>query len=140
LKKRRRAIAAHCRIRYDGHSRSMLLFNFHLGLAGFERKIQLRRILASEVLKHTHRGTAVILGGDYNDVWGTLGKRLLEPEGFFSASGQCRTFPAYMPMRPLDRVYVRGAIKLHHRFASRLAVARKASDHLPMIVDLEITE
>ena len=82
LKKRRRALIAHCRLRCEQHVRTLLLFNVHLGLAGFERTIQLRRLLASDVLQHTRHDTGVIVAGDYNDVWGTLGRRLLEPAGF----------------------------------------------------------
>ncbi|MHB0959198.1 MAG: endonuclease/exonuclease/phosphatase family protein [Pirellulaceae bacterium] len=135
LKKRRRALIAHCRLRGEQHVRTLLLFNVHLGLAGFERTIQLRRLLASEVLQHTRSGTGVIVAGDYNDVWGTLGRRLLEPAGFKPACFRRRTFPAVLPIRPLDRVYYRGALDVHHSFASRTEVARQASDHLPLVVD-----
>ncbi len=135
LKKRRRALIAHCRLRCDQHVRTLLLFNVHLGLAGFERTIQLRRLLASGVLQHTRHDTGVIVAGDYNDVWGTLGRRLLEPAGFKPACFRRRTFPAVLPMRSLDRVYYRGDLNVHHSFASRTEVARQASDHLPLVVD-----
>jgi endonuclease/exonuclease/phosphatase family metal-dependent hydrolase len=135
LKKRRRALAAHCRLRLDGHWRTLLVFNLHLGLAGFERTMQLRRFLTCDVLKHVHASTPVIVAGDFNDVWGRLGKRLLEPVGFLPASGRVRTFPAFLPMRPLDRIYFRGPLSLDHSFASRTAVAREASDHLPMVAE-----
>ena len=138
LKKRRRALVAHCRVRCDGHTRSLVLFNVHLGLAGFERTIQLRRILSCDVLRHTRRTTGVVVAGDYNDIWGTLGRRLLEPAGFKPASRKRRTFPAMLPIRPLDRIYYRGAIDVHHSFASRTKVARQASDHLPLVVDFTL--
>jgi endonuclease/exonuclease/phosphatase family metal-dependent hydrolase len=134
LKKRRRALVAHCRVKGESHSRTLLLFNVHLGLAGFERTMQLRRILASEALQHTRRNTGVVVAGDYNDVWGTLGRRLLEPAGFQAACQRRRTFPAVLPMRPLDRVYYRGLLELDHSFASRTEIARQASDHLPLVV------
>lgn len=135
LKKRRRAQIAHCRLKSDSHVRTLLLCNVHLGLAGFERAIQLRRILSSDVLRHTRHDTGVIVAGDYNDVWGTLGRRLMEPAGFKAACFRRKTFPAMLPIRPLDRVYYRGALDVHHSFASRSEVARQASDHLPLVVD-----
>ncbi len=135
LKKRRRALVAHCRLKDDSHSRTLLLFNVHLGLAGFERTIQLKRILASHTLTHTRHDTAVVVAGDYNDVWGTLGRRLMEPAGFQAACLRRRTFPAVLPMRALDRVYYRGLLHVDHSFASRTRVARHASDHLPLVVD-----
>ena len=138
LKKRRRAIAARCTLRTEHHSRTLLVINMHLGLAGFERTIQLRRILACDLLKHIHPSTGVIAAGDFNDVWGKLGKRLLEPIGFIPASGPLKTFPAFRPIRALDRVYFRGELKLLNCFASRSSIARKASDHLPIVTDFEI--
>jgi endonuclease/exonuclease/phosphatase family metal-dependent hydrolase len=135
LKKRRRALVVDCRLRHDGHTRKLIVANFHLGLAGFERRIQLRRFLDSSVLHRIHRDTAAIAAGDFNDVWGTLGKKLLEPVGFHCASGRFKTFPAFLPMRPLDRIYYRGSLELDHSFASRTKVAREASDHLPMVAD-----
>jgi len=139
LKKRRRALIAHCRVHVEGHARTMLVFNFHLGLAGYERTIQLRRFLNSEILKHSHRNTPVVAAGDFNDVWGTLGRRLLLPVGFRSAAKRIRTFPAILPIRPLDRIFFRGDIELHHSFASRSLAARQASDHLPMAADFVLT-
>ena len=52
MKKRRRALVAHCRLKDSSHTRTLLLFNVHLGLAGFERTIQLKRVLASHTLAH----------------------------------------------------------------------------------------
>jgi endonuclease/exonuclease/phosphatase family metal-dependent hydrolase len=135
LKKRRRALAARCRLHAHGHSRSLAVFNFHLGLAGFERTIQLRRFLAWEVLRHMHHQTAVIAAGDFNDVWGTLGKRLLEPAGFTPAAPLLRTYPAFLPLRALDRIYFRGGLKLLNCFAAHTQLARQASDHLPMVAE-----
>ena len=122
------------------HARTLLLFNLHLGLAGFERTIQLKRVLATELLKHTRHETGVIVAGDFNDVWGTLGRRILEPAGFQAACMRRRTFPAVLPMRPLDRVYFRGRLELDHSFASRTKVARQASDHLPLVVVFQVPQ
>lgn len=137
LKKRRRALLAHCHIRHEGHQRSMLITNLHLGLSGLERRIQLRRVLDSDMVRNTHHQTPMIIGGDYNDVWSSMG-RIMQPEGFASAGGQIMTYPAALPARALDRVYYRGDLKAYHAFASRLKVARHASDHLPLVTDFEL--
>ena len=137
LKKRRRALLAYARIR-KRHERKLLLLNTHLGLAGFERQLQVQRLLASERLVHAHRTTPIIVGGDYNDVYGTLGKRFMEPSGFAAAARQARTFPAMMPLQTLDHIYYRGAIDLHHSFPCRRQLARQASDHLPLVADFEL--
>ena len=137
LKKRRRALVAHCRLSVGDHVRRLLICNLHLGLAGFERIIQLRRLLSSGVLRHTHLHTPVIVAGDFNDIYGSLGKRLLQPSGFEPAVRRVRTFPAILPLSALDRVYFRGDLKLVRSFASRTAVAKQASDHLPIITEFD---
>jgi endonuclease/exonuclease/phosphatase family metal-dependent hydrolase len=138
LKKRRRGLVAHCRVRFDGHSRTILLFNFHLGLAAFERRIQLRRILNCDLLKRAHKTTPTIAAGDYNDVWGNLGGQIMEPADFQSAVGLINTFPAVLPMRPLDRIYFRGDLRVDHGYASHTQVAHRASDHLPLVVEFVV--
>jgi endonuclease/exonuclease/phosphatase family metal-dependent hydrolase len=122
-------------VRFDGHSRTILICNLHLGLAGYERTIQLRRLLASDVVRHTHRSTAAIIGGDFNDVWGTLGPRLMRPAGFQPTLATSKTFPAFFPLRPLDHLFFRGGLRLDHSFVSRTATAQEASDHLPLVAD-----
>lgn len=140
LKKRRRALAARCHIEgQDGHVHTLVVINAHLGLAGYERSIQIRRILEGDVLGRTHHQTAAIVAGDMNDVWHGQGKRLFVPAGFQAATGPIRTFPAMMPLRALDRIYYRGRVRLHSAHASRTAVARRASDHLPLVAEFEMT-
>ena len=136
LKKRRRALIAHCHL-HDDHQHTVLLINCHLGLAGFERVIQLRRILNCDNLQRLHHHTPVIAGGDYNDAWGNLGRKVMEPAGFDAVSKTARTFPAIVPMRMLDNIYYRGAINLLHSFPGHSDIARHASDHLPLVADFE---
>ncbi|TWU24703.1 endonuclease/exonuclease/phosphatase family protein [Bythopirellula polymerisocia] len=140
LKKRRQALLARCKLSVGDHSRSLLLANMHLGLAGPERTIQLRRLLKHPMLAHAHKDTPILVGGDFNDVWGRLGRKVLEPVSYQNAGGMHRTFPALFPMRPLDRIYYRGPLQVHHAFASRTALAREASDHLPLIVEFTCRE
>ncbi|MHC4958446.1 MAG: endonuclease/exonuclease/phosphatase family protein [Planctomycetota bacterium] len=134
-KKARGALYAKVRVRQGRRSRTVVLFNMHLGLAGFERKIQLRRLID---MFDFHGNTPMILGGDFNDVWGTLGRKILAPAGFRQAGGLVNTFPAYLPTRPLDGIHVRGEVQVERCFRSRLKLARAASDHLPLIADLNI--
>ena len=139
LKKRRSVLHARCRIRPGkAKSRTMHIYNLHLGLSGAERKIQLRKFLDSHPFVGLHHRTPVLVAGDFNDVWGTLGRKLLEPAGFRGMGQVIRTFPAYAPVRALDAIYVRGDVELVNAFSGRIAVARKASDHLPLIADLKI--
>jgi endonuclease/exonuclease/phosphatase family metal-dependent hydrolase len=138
-KKRRGALVTRLNVPFGEHSRSIVLANVHLGLAGFERQIQLRRLLANPCLDLPRKRTPLIVAGDYNDVWGSLGRGVMQRTGFSCASGAIRTFPAAMPLRSLDRVFYRGDLRPLRAFAGHIATARRASDHLPLIVEFEFT-
>ena len=118
LKKRRRALIAHCRLRVTRMSARCCCSTFISAWPGLNGPSNSGGLLASDVLRHTRHDTGVIVAGDYNDVWGTLGRRLLEPAGFKAACFRRKTFPAVLPIRSLDRVYYRGALEVHHSFAS----------------------
>lgn len=138
LKKKRRALFIKCHLRESRHQQTLALVNCHLGLAGFERSRQVHKILQNKSFKHMHYTTPTIIGGDYNDVWGSLGKQILQPAGYYPVSKKARTFPAFMPLRQLDNLYFRGPITLRHSFPGMIAVARQASDHLPLVADLDV--
>ena len=119
-------------------TRTIHVFNLHLGLSGIERRLQLKKFLDSHPFSNLDRRTPIVVGGDFNDLWATLGRPILAPAGFRSGS-VISTYPSVAPIRPLDCIYVRGQIEVHHSMRSRLNDAKFASDHLPLVVDLEIT-
>jgi endonuclease/exonuclease/phosphatase family metal-dependent hydrolase len=138
LKKARRALITRTQIPIEGHERSLVLCNTHLGLAGFERTLQINKLLGSDHITHLRHDTPVIIGGDFNDVWGSHGRKLMFPAGFQCGVKNTKTFPAYMPLRSLDAIYYRGDLELQDSFPGRTALARQASDHLPVVADFEI--
>ncbi len=137
-KKRRRAQVGRIHLQYNGHQRTLVVANLHLGLAGFERRIQLRRLLRDSSISRTHHDTPCVIGGDFNDVWGAIGKRIMAPAGFAPVARSHRTFPARAPFRPLDSIYLRGDCNVDHAYAGRIELAREASDHLPLVAELVV--
>ncbi|MBK7581388.1 MAG: endonuclease/exonuclease/phosphatase family protein [Myxococcales bacterium] len=137
-RKKRGALQARARVRVGRHSRSLVVSCLHLGLAGSERSQQLERFLASDPFSGLHSRTPVVLGGDLNDLWGTLGPRHLEPAGFRRAGRLWNTFPAWLPVRPLDGVFVRGDARVVKAGVSTTTLAQSASDHLPVVVEIEL--
>lgn len=137
-RKVRSVLHACLRVRIGSRSRTVHVFNMHLGLREQDRRRQMVRFLDSHPFAHMHRRTPVIVAGDLNDVYGTLGPRLMVPAGFRAMGTSLRTFPAYAPMRPLDGLFVRGDVQIRRVQRGQIAVARRASDHLPLVVDLEL--
>lgn len=138
FKKRRGALVCRVQASEGATQHAVAIANIHLGLAGYERQIQLRRLLDRGPLAGVGAKTPVIVAGDFNDVWENLGKRIMHPAGFELASGQARTFPAAAPLRRLDRVFYRGEMQALAAFAGHTGLARRASDHLPLIVDFQL--
>lgn len=140
FKKRRGAQVVSVAVPVPHHlHQPVMLVNMHLGLIEFEQKIQLRRLLACDEFKGLDHGVPLIVAGDMNDMLGRLGRQILEPLHFRSASNGKNTFPAFFPMRALDQIFYRGDLALRRCFISRGDDARKASDHLPLIADFEVT-
>jgi len=137
-RKKRGLISARSHVRQEGHTRSVVVFNLHLGLAGSERGLQLGKFLECHPFAGLHHQTPVVVAGDLNDVWGSLGPRFLAPAGFQRAGALSNTFPAALPLRPLDAIFVRGNVKATSCAPRRNKLTRVASDHLPLVAELEI--
>ncbi len=101
----------------------------HLGLRGHERRWQTGRLL--EVIAEPSPRPLVVVMGDLNEWGAPRGGRLWRvAEGFGTSA--VRSFPSRWPMLALDRVLVRPAVALAQVHAHRSALARVASDHLPV--------
>ncbi|MEE4273703.1 MAG: endonuclease/exonuclease/phosphatase family protein [Thermoanaerobaculales bacterium] len=107
----------------------------HLGLKRRERHLQVERLL--EICGNERLRRPLVVAGDFNEWWpfgGLLGplRSVLDP------CPAVATFPAHRPVLALDRIWT----ALHGRRsrvrAVRTALTRVASDHLPLIADLEL--
>ena len=136
-KKKRSVLHGVIRVRHDNIDRTLHVYNMHLGLARFERRIQLRRFFDSHPFASLHHETPVVVGGDFNDVYGRLGE-LLHSAGFRGVERRPLTFPAWGPMRPLDAIFVRGAMDFVKLARCESELARRASDHRPLIADVRL--
>ena len=136
-KKKRSVLHSVIRVRHDDVDRTIHLFNMHLGLARFERRIQLRTFLDSHPFANLHHDTLIVVGGDLNDVYGRLGE-LLRPAGFRGVDRRPLTFPAWGPVRPLDAIFVRGNMDFVKLVRCESDLARRASDHRPLIAEVRL--
>lgn len=105
----------------------------HLGLRVHERRFQVRQIL--NYLDSVHSTQFVVLG-DFNDwlpgrsVVHVLDERL-------GRLPRPRSFPAFRPLIPLDRIWVHPRESLTRIAAHATPAARRASDHLPVVADID---
>jgi endonuclease/exonuclease/phosphatase family metal-dependent hydrolase len=138
-RKPRSVLHAELRLPASGdHTRTLHVFNLHLGLGEAERRQQLRRFLECRPLRGIHAATPVLVAGDFNDVWGSLGRLVLTPAGFRGPGRPLRTFPAWAPVRALDSLYVRGDLECVTMTRVEGRGARTASDHAPLFAEVRL--
>jgi len=106
----------------------------HLGLRVHERRFQVRQIL--DYLDSV-RSTLFVVLGDFNDwlpgrsVVQVLDERLGRPP-------RPRSFPVFWPVVPLDRVWVHPARALRRVAVHATPLARRASDHFPVVAEIDV--
>lgn len=141
--RRKRRLALYTRLRLPGLDGHLHLFNWHLGLSASERDRQVEHLLASGTLRDLPEASRILLGGDTNDWRNLLFPSRLRPAGFhaWSEHGRrrhVRTYPSTRPVGALDKFFWRGPLGHEHIYASRLRLARTASDHLPLVAEFEL--
>ena len=106
----------------------------HLSLVDRTRHRQVQSLLEHPQLAS---GAAILLG-DMNAWRNCKASRTLEEEISGVRMTWPRTFPAARPVLALDRIYSRGA-RIESIEAHTSPAAKKASDHLPIVARVELT-
>jgi endonuclease/exonuclease/phosphatase family metal-dependent hydrolase len=106
----------------------------HLGLNPAERRHQVRHLL--ELLEIGNANLTVLMG-DINE-WFLWGRPLRWLKHAFLLSPRRRTFPAGLPLFALDRIWVYPPSSLKRLETHDSALARAASDHLPLKALIEM--
>ncbi len=131
----------------DGASGPVLeVFNLHLGLSARERERQVGVLFRSHELADLPPEVPCLIAGDFNDWRSRLGVVFTEILDFQCATDRgdgtdrraLRTYPSVSPRGGLDKIYFRGPLDLQDVATCRLAVSRRASDHLPVIAEFEV--
>lgn len=106
----------------------------HLGLKAMERFEQVERLLA---LLDEHDDRPLLLLGDLNEWRGRVGivKKL---DQRFGPGTSVKSWPSTFPIMALDRIYVSAPSRIVRQWSHDTPEARKASDHLPVVADVEL--
>lgn len=113
----------------DVDGRGVRVIVTHLGLRPAERRFQVRRLL--DLLRPVEPGQVVVALGDINE-WLPMGRPLRWLHGLLGSPPSQRTFPTWLPVFALDRVWVRPRSSLIAVRSHTGALARVASDHYPV--------
>lgn len=102
----------------------------HLGLRAGERRMQIARLLEA-LADGPSEAEAMLMLGDLNEWRGRRGG-ISALDRQLGRAPAPRTFPSWLPVLPLDRIYAGGDASLRAVAVHRSPLARIASDHLPL--------
>ena len=111
------------------------VYNIHMGTRYFERRHQVRSLLASKEL-HEHLAGPRVLVGDFNEWIKGLTTRMLS-EKFEGLNlkrhiGKRRSYPGLVPFLHLDQIDFERPLYVESAELVRTRLATMASDHLPL--------
>ncbi len=117
-------------------------FAAHLGLHWRERRRQAAQLLSADILRDAALAHPLVLVGDFNSLsnrsavprW--LRRQLVDAAQ--AARNEAPTFPSRFPLLRLDHCYVDAAFRVAAVEVHRSSLARRASDHLPLVVELAL--
>jgi endonuclease/exonuclease/phosphatase family metal-dependent hydrolase len=112
--------------------RKLRVLATHLGLRPYERRQQVRQVLATI---DPGNPAPVVLMGDLNE-WFLWGRALRWLHADFHARPAPATFPSCWPLLALDRIWIRPARHLRSIAPHVSDKSRVASDHLPLVADI----
>lgn len=110
----------------------LLVYATHLGLKPVERRVQVKKILS---LFENETADSTVLMGDLNE-WFLWGRPLRWLKAYFDVTPAVRSFPSALPFLALDRIWVSPRQQLIKVAVHKTALARKASDHLPVLAEI----
>jgi endonuclease/exonuclease/phosphatase family metal-dependent hydrolase len=134
LSRRRREPRGALAVTIDVGSCDLHVIATHLGLRFSERRFQVRQLIDHIAARDP---AFLVVLGDFND-WlpGRSVAHVLDAR--LGAAVRPRTFPSWCPMLPLDRIWVRPPDALVGMEAHRSPLARRASDHLPVVATIAV--
>lgn len=113
----------------------------HLGLFARWRKRQIAEV-ARYIQDFVPDNAPLIIAGDFNDWSARAGQSLAKQIGLQEvfeqhAGAHARSFPSFLPMLKLDRIYVRG-LTIHHAHVHAGPSFLRVSDHAILTASLSL--
>ena len=139
---REQRVALRTDIRLGGHI--LHVFNVHLGTAVRERRQQAVRLLDQDLLRAIDISGPRIVLGDFNEwVHGMVTRTLVAEFHLTDLRAhltRARSYPALLPLLNLDHIYFDHHLRIEKAFFHRSRRSLIASDHLPLVADLVLSD
>jgi len=117
----------------------LTVVNTHKGLKKLERRSQFSLLHEHLSQRLKEKQTPLVLAGDFNE-WQFFSKAFKGLNSLLFQQKVGATFPSQFPVFSLDRVWVTDDIKVKACRTLKNAKTRVYSDHLPVLIDIELPE
>jgi endonuclease/exonuclease/phosphatase family metal-dependent hydrolase len=119
------------------------ILNTHLGLVPREQRKQAKALNGTHWLGSADCKGPTILAGDFNATsitrpYQALTRRMADAQRQLGLRPSVKTFPSSFPAIRIDHLFVSPQIKVTKVWTPLDALARVASDHLPLVMDFDI--
>lgn len=119
------------------------LINTHLGLSTKERRGQLETLLGPEWLAHPDFSEPALFCGDLNagpgsETYRRITEQLVDLQTRLANQRPRKTWFSKFPLRRIDHIFSQGDLTVESILVPQSQLARRASDHLPLCVDLKL--
>jgi endonuclease/exonuclease/phosphatase family metal-dependent hydrolase len=123
--------------------RQIQVINTHLGLSNNERKAQIAALMGGEWLQHPECTAPSVLCGDFNaipgsSVYRSAMKGMRDTQRMILGQRARPTFPSRWPLLRLDYILVSSDLRCEAVRVINSRLACMASDHLPLVADVEV--
>jgi endonuclease/exonuclease/phosphatase family metal-dependent hydrolase len=122
---------------------SLNVITTHLGLSPAERDEQISALLGADWVQHPALTGPLVLCGDFNAnpssrVYRRATAQLRDAQLAVKGVRPARTWFSPWPLARIDHVFISPEITTHRADVVRTTLARVASDHLPLVVDIAL--
>lgn len=130
-------------VEVEVNGRVIQVINTHLGLSNNERKAQIAALMGEEWLQHPECAAPSVLCGDFNAIPGSRVYRsavqgMRDTQRMILGQRARPTFPSRWPLLRLDYILVSSDLRCETVRVINSKLARVASDHLPLVADVDV--